>query len=136
MDLNEVLKYTKKLNILYVEDEEISQELYASIFSDFFLSVEVASNGLEALEKYEKKPFDIVISDICMPKMDGINLCKIILKKIPNQHIIIMSAHNESDKLDEIKKLSIENILLKPIDNIDLMNMLMNISKEVIKLKQ
>ena len=87
MDLNELLKKTKKLNILYVEDEDISRELYATIFSDFFLSVDTASNGLEALESFENNAYDILFSDICMPKMDGIKLCKAILDKNPNQHI-------------------------------------------------
>lgn len=129
MSLNEVLKHTKNLNILYVEDEEISQELYTSIFNDFFLSVDVASDGVEAIEYYLDKSYDIVISDICMPNMDGIELCKTILAKNPNQIIIIMSAHNEEEKLKEIKELGIASILLKPIQNTDLMDILKEVSQ-------
>ena len=136
MSLTEVIKLTKQLNILYVEDEEISQELYASIFSDLFLNVDVASDGIEALEQYSKKSFDIVISDICMPNMDGIELCKIILEKKPSQPIIIMSAHNEDDKLDQIIKLGIKSILLKPIQNDDLMTVLTQIAQVVIEEKK
>jgi len=135
MNMSEVLKYTKQLDILYVEDEEVSQELYAAIFADLFLSVDVASDGIDALSQYIGKPYDIIISDICMPNMDGIELCETILNKNPNQSIIIMSAHNEVDKLDKIYKLGIKNVLAKPVNIDDLMKILGEISQLALEFK-
>lgn len=135
MSFSEVLKYTKQLTLLYVEDEEISRELCTSIFEGLFLNVDTAVDGVDASEKYLLKSYDIVISDICMPNMDGFELSENILNKNPNQMIVIMSAHNDSDKLAKIKELGISSVLIKPIQNEELLKTLEEISKKVLELK-
>ena len=62
MSLKDLLKYSKNVNLLYVEDDEITQELYTAIFEDLFLSVDIASDGVEALEKYSPQKYDLIIS--------------------------------------------------------------------------
>lgn len=135
MSFSEVLKYTKHLTLLYVEDEEISRELYTSIFEDLFLDIDTAIDGVDASEKYLLKSYDIVISDICMPNMDGFEFSKNILNKKPNQMIVIMSAYNDNDKLSKIKELGISNVLVKPIQNEELLIILEEVSKKVLELK-
>jgi len=129
MSIKELLHYTRNLNILYVEDEEISQELYASIFGDLFLNVDIASDGVEALKYFSLNKYDMIITDVCMPRMDGVELCKKILKSNPEQLVIIMSAYNESEQLNDISDLGVSSILLKPIQNDDLMSTLEKVSK-------
>jgi len=129
MGVRELLLYSKSLDVLYVEDEEISQALYASIFEDIFSKIDIANDGIEAMEFYASNHYDLVISDVCMPRMDGLELSKIILDKNPKQQIIIMSAFNEQEQLDEIAKIGISDVLLKPVQNNDLMNALEKVSK-------
>ncbi len=135
MGVRELLLYSKSLNVLYVEDEEISQALYASIFEDIFSTIDIANDGIEAMEFYTSKHYDLVISDVCMPRMDGLELSKTILDKNPEQLIIIMSAYNEKEQLDEIASIGISEILLKPVQNGDLMNTLEKVAKNAFNAK-
>ena len=129
MGIRELLSYTKNLNLLYAEDEEISQALYAAIFEDIFLNIDIANDGQEALDFYTKNHYDLVISDICMPRMDCVELSREILQIKPDQHIIIMTAFNEKAQLDEISKMGVTDVLLKPVQNDYLMNVLEKVSK-------
>jgi len=136
MSLKDLLQYSKNINILYAEDDEVTQELYYAIFQDLFLSVDVASDGVEALEKYSAKKYEIVISDVSMPNMNGIELCQKIIEKNMHQSIIVVTAHTESEYIDEFTKLGIDTFLPKPIHHAELINILFNVSKHVADLKE
>lgn len=130
MGVKELLSYSKNLKVLYVEDEEISQELYTAIFEDIFCKIDVANDGVEAWEFYlNDNNYDLVISDVCMPRMDGVELSSKILNQNPQQLIIIMSAHNEEKQINVIKSIGINEILLKPVQNDELMSSLERLSK-------
>ena len=115
-------QYTKNLNILYVEDDLNFREETCDIFEDYFSNIDIASDGEKGLKKYleyfkkSSKYYDIVITDINMPKMDGIELTKAIYKENINQPIIVVSAHNESKYLLELINLGIEQFLMKPLE--------------------
>lgn len=108
------LEQLKNLNLLYVEDDKIIQESYSDIFSNFFSNIHIANNGVEALRIFENSKIDIIITDIKMPLMDGIELIKIIRttnEKIP---IIITSSYAEREFLLEAVKLKLVDFLIKP----------------------
>ncbi|MFY9142465.1 HD domain-containing phosphohydrolase [Sulfuricurvum sp.] len=105
----------KGMSILYVEDEELIRENTKLLFESFFGQVETASNGYTGLELYQKKVFDIVITDILMPEMNGVIMVKKIKELNPNQSIIITSACEESGYLLELINLGVAQFLLKPI---------------------
>ena len=67
------------LNILYVEDEENIREEIASLLSHLFLNIDLAENGVEALQKYNEKEYDLILTDLKMPKLGGLELSKKIL---------------------------------------------------------
>ena len=112
------LAFTKDLKILYAEDDLELQKQTRELFEVLFSSVTVASDGAEALAYYEKEAFDMVISDIKMPVMDGIELSTRIREKNPYQCIIIISAYNDTEYLMKFINLNIRQFLQKPI-NID-----------------
>lgn len=112
------LAFTKELKILYAEDDLELQEQTKELFEVLFGSVTVASDGAEALAYYEQEAFDIVISDIKMPIMDGIELSTRIRDKNPYQSIIIISAYNDIEDLMKFINLNIRQFIQKPI-NID-----------------
>jgi PAS domain S-box-containing protein len=128
------LDYLKHLNILYVEDNKDSLELTTLMLNDFFNKVIIATNGVEALEKFKQEKIDVVITDINMPKMNGIDLIKEIRKIDKDIFIIMLSAHNEDKFFLESIKIGVDGYLLKPID-LDAFLSLMDklITKEKIK---
>ena len=120
--IQELLEKDDKLSILYVEDNKFVQESTIDMLDIYFDDITVADDGQEALEKYIKyyeehgKYYDIILTDINMPRMNGIELIKHIKELNDRQDIIVLSAHNESENLLQLIDLQIKNFILKPID--------------------
>ncbi len=119
-NIKELINFTKTLNVLYVEDNKEARESIILLLGNFFNNITTAINGEEALKIFNLNNFDLIISDIRMPVMSGIDMCKSIRKiedyDKQNIPIIITTAHNESDILLECIKLDINGFLLKPIN--------------------
>jgi diguanylate cyclase (GGDEF)-like protein len=113
--MNQLKKLTQNLTILYVEDEENSREQLCEIFHMLFKSTDTAFDGEDAYEKYKQKTYDIVITDINMPRISGLELIKKIKAINPKQNIIIISAHNNSEYLMEAIDLGVDNFIMKPL---------------------
>ncbi len=137
MTLKEVQEYSKDLNILFVEDDLLVQKETLSILEFFFNKIEVANDGVEALDKYinykkeSNNYYDIIITDINMPNKDGIELISDINKINNLQPIIVMSAHSESNKLMELISLGISNFMTKPINMELLMTVIGKVTKDI-----
>jgi CheY-like chemotaxis protein len=80
------------MTILYVEDDKDTQEVISAILGTIFKEVFTASNGREGIEVYKNSNPDIILTDIGMPIMDGINMSVEIKKINKNQHIIALTA--------------------------------------------
>jgi len=113
--MQDLKKLTMKLNILYVEDEEASRLQLHEVFKLLFHSVDVAVDGLDALEMYKENSYDIIITDINMPRMNGIELIKEIKEQNPAQNIIIISAHNNSEYLLQAIEVGVDSFIIKPL---------------------
>ncbi|ADG93316.1 putative PAS/PAC sensor protein [Arcobacter nitrofigilis DSM 7299] len=109
-----------KSTILYVEDENILREEISNLLQGFFQKVFIASNGEEALALYEKNKIqiDIILTDINMPKMNGIELISQIRQKDMNLPILICTAFNESKILIKAIKLGVSDYIIKPLQMI------------------
>ena len=127
MNNEELKSITKDLKVLYAEDDPVVQNQMAGLFEVFFKEVKVANNGEEALEFYKKEPFDIVFTDVAMPKMNGIELSKKIREINPSQKIIIITAFNNINVLQEAINLPVDGFLSKPIDMQNFLNMIQKI---------
>ncbi len=120
--LQMLIESNKDLTVLYVEDNDTVRESTLGILEEFFSNIDSASDGEEGLLKYRKQYqnnsycYDIVITDINMPKMNGIEMSSLILKHNEEQIIIVISAHNEADYLLELIHIGISNFILKPIE--------------------
>lgn len=104
------------MNILLVEDDAILLGQLEQFLSKFFLSVDTALNGVEALSKYEYKIYDLVITDLSMPLMNGMELAKRIKATKESQRIMVASAYSESEKLMELINIGVDGFILKPLD--------------------
>lgn len=116
VDFVKLKELTKEMSVLYVEDDQLIREEVGKFLSRLFATVDLAEDGQEGLELYKNGNYDIVISDINMPKMNGIEMSKSIFKEEPNQSIVIISAHNESEYLLALINSGIEYYALKPIN--------------------
>lgn len=102
--------------ILYVEDEPDVQQGYARALGRLCDELLLANNGEEGLSVYlENKP-DIIVSDINMPKKNGIEMAKEIHQVNPEQIIIFTTAHSESVYLLDAIDIQVDSYLLKPVD--------------------
>lgn len=113
MNYRELLK---DLTLLLVEDNDgIREELIFNI-GFWFKEVIEAGNGLEGLEKFKTHSIDIILSDIKMPRLNGIEMTKEIRKLDPNVPIIFQTAFSENDFLLKAINMSVQGYVIKPIN--------------------
>lgn len=108
----------KDICILYVEDEKDVREFTSKLLSSLLKKVYTAQDGLEGLElfKENKDVIDLIVSDINMPKMDGLSMCEAI-KKINNEiPLVITSAHNDTSFFKKSIEIGVSTYAMKPID--------------------
>lgn len=112
----------KTLTILYAEDEEGIRKNIADSLSYYFKSVYQAADGQEAFEIYKDKKPDIVLSDIHMPILNGIEFVKKIRETDKNTPVVMITAHTDKKYLLEAVELHMEKYIIKPIDIDELFN--------------
>ena len=108
-------KEFKNIKILYVEDEDNIRENAVFYLKRLFDIVFEAKDAFEALEIIEQKNPHIIITDINMPKLNGLELIKNIRKKDSKIAIIVLSAYTKTDYLLEAIELGLVKYLVKPI---------------------
>ena len=106
----------KNKSILFVEDDTIARNQITDILRMLFKRLHVAVNGEEALRIYEEESPDILLTDIKMPKRDGISLIRYIRKENYNLPIVLITSFTERDLLIDAANLSIDGYLVKPVD--------------------
>ena len=118
IQMKTLIEKTKKLKILYVEDNEETRQQALKIFTNFFDHIDVAIDGVSALEKFKENVtgYDIVISDIIMPRMNGFEMSQAILELKHNQNILILSAYNDSEQLQRLMDIGLHNYIHKPVN--------------------
>ncbi len=114
-NLKELVKVTKTLTLLYVEDDEESRNATLKLLYNFFSDIVIATNGLEAIDKLLNNKIDLIISDINMPVLNGLEMLEKIRENKNDTPTIFLSAHNESEYFTQAIKLGAEYFILKPI---------------------
>jgi len=115
IDIQKVLAYTKQLTVLYVEDNKDTREITGMLFSEVFGCVVEAIDGEDGLTKFNEQNFSLIISDINMPKMNGIEMVKKIRESNVSMPIIISSAYTK-ESMEEVEALNIQGYLTKPME--------------------
>lgn len=122
----------KKITLLYAEDEYITRRSHVVYLqSRYNFKIYEANDGEKALALYKKYKPDIVLTDISMPNMSGLELSKEIRLISKKTKIIILTAHSEKDKLLEALNMQMVDYLIKPIKRKDLENSI-NIAVELL----
>lgn len=109
------LENFKEIKLLCVEDEPDVAEWFLRHFSKIIPNVSVANDGEEALEIFKKESPDIVITDIIMPSMSGLELAKTIKELNSKTKIIVVTAYGSSEYLMEAIEIGVDRFLTKPI---------------------
>jgi diguanylate cyclase (GGDEF)-like protein len=104
------------LDILVVEDDPASTLLVSHALARYGARVDSAGNGREALARLEEKRYPVIVTDIYMPDMDGLELVKQIRRQDKNTQIIATSAKSETDCLISAIELGFNDYFLKPLE--------------------
>ncbi len=125
------------MKILVVDDEApIRDMIKKSLFQMGGFDVEVAKNGLEAIEKIEKDVFDLVLTDLKMPGMDGLELLKTIKGTRPEVMVILMTAYGSIETAVEAMRMGANDYITKPIDLNELLIHISKAQKESLLLRE
>lgn len=128
-------KYLKEIaadmRVLLVEDDTAIRLQLQNFLSRFFRDVSGASDGVEAFDMYRNDTYDVVITDLNMPKMGGKELTRQIHTLNPNQKIIIISGQSEGDAIIKLVNIGIDGFILKPFDIEDITYILIKTCQSV-----
>ena len=136
MDVKEIIKTIKNLKVLYVEDNKDALEELSKILKKIFISVDLAQNGEEGLKLFNQNDYDLIITDISMPKMNGIDMLKKIKKQKPEIYSVFITAFNETDYYLEAIKIGVDGFILKPVDLEQILSVFAKIGKSYYHKKQ
>jgi len=130
-NIGEILVYSKKLTLLYVEDNQLARDATLVILHEFFGEVITAVDGEDGFEKFQEHNIDIIITDINMPRLNGLEMTKKIRSLDKDIPILVLSAYNESGFFMDSIKLGVDGYLLKPIDLTQFMEALKKIVEKL-----
>ena len=127
------------LNVLLVDDEKLERILIHKGYSweeNGFRIVGEAASGKEALEYMAYHHVDIVVTDINMPVMDGLEFSEKLLEKYPKCKVVIVTGFREFEYARKAIKLGVEEFLLKPINIKELAEVMNNLKNKLAKIKE
>jgi len=111
------IELIKTLRVLYVEDEIALRDITSSSIESIINKLVVADNGKEGLEKFQQDEFDLIITDLSMPVMDGITMIKEIRKINSTIPIVVTTAFgSQNEEVEKLQNIGMSAYIMKPID--------------------
>ena len=101
---------------MFVEDEDLLRAIYERILDKFVKKLYIAENGKAGLEAYREFRPDLIITDIMMPVMDGLEMVETIRKEDSDVRLVILSAYGEAEYFMDAIKIGVNSFLLKPVE--------------------
>ena len=124
------------ISVLFVEDEELLRAIYERILEKYVERLYVAQNGKEGLEVYEKVKPDLIITDIQMPVMDGLEMIEVIRKEDQRVRLVILSAYGEAEYFMDAIKIGVNSFLIKPVETKKLISLVEELGKGIVLQKE
>ncbi len=124
-------KVLKALRVLLVEDEDKLASLLKNAIGDSFYSFTLAKDGKDGLEKFLSIAPDIIITDIMMPRLTGLEMAREIRKLDESIPIIILSAYSESDKFLDAIDIGVVKYFIKPFDPEELLEYIQSVGEKL-----
>jgi DNA-binding response OmpR family regulator len=119
---NQIATQNPGPTILVVDDNKGVLEFLVLLLSKHGLSVIGASSGSECLNILESRPVDLIILDVMMPVMDGLQVCQRLKKITPSVPVILLTARDDMMTRAAAMDLGISEFVAKPVNNRDLLN--------------
>jgi len=135
IDLNKLKELAHSLSILYVEDDPSVQIIVQNYLQKLFARVVTADDGAEGLAAYKREKFDIVITDISMPGMNGLELIAHIRELDFEQSILITTAYTDVKNMTTAIKYGVDGYIIKPFDYAQMNYELYKIAQKLQKIK-
>ena len=114
---NNVKQVNDQLRVLVAEDLEMNRLLVQLILSNYGIDAEFAENGLEAVDKHKQNPYDVILMDVNMPVMNGMDATKLIRERLrSNVPIIALTANALAGDEEKFLESGMDGYLTKPLD--------------------
>ncbi|ABV86759.1 PAS domain S-box protein [Shewanella pealeana] len=110
------------LPILLAEDSPANQIVASALLSKAGFKVEIANNGIEALKMASAKDYGLILMDMRMPEMDGIEATQKILQRNPSQVVIAMTANVQKEDVEQCMNAGMKAFVPKPVNRVNLVN--------------
>jgi DNA-binding response OmpR family regulator len=107
--------YGSKFSLLLIEDDESTIKLLNYFFSKHNFNIDTASDGSIALSKLLEKTYDIIITDIFLPKLNGLEVIEKANHRLSNSLVIVLTANGDKSNIQKAQSLNVKLYLLKPI---------------------
>ncbi len=116
----------KKIEILVVDDEQGYRDMFTFILEPMGITVTCVEDGQAAVEKVKEKAYDLILTDVHMPRLSGPEAIKIIKAMRPEQKIVVFSSSSDPEyRLEkEAEKNGVVECLFKPVDDAELQRVL------------
>lgn len=102
-------------SILIVDDEEVVRHSHLRSLADTGCHTEAAEDGHEALRVMEQRPFDVVLLDLSMPGLDGMDVLKTIKERWPDSEVVVITGYPTIETAKEAVRLGAYNYIAKPV---------------------
>ena len=119
-----------ELTLLYIEDDDALRAQFVRILRSKFKKVYEAADGLQALKKYEELSPDMMLVDINIPKVDGLEVIELVRKNDKHTAIVVLSAYSDHVKLFKAIKLGLSDYLIKPVPQKKLISLLESMAEK------
>ena len=104
-----------KASILIVDDEEVVRRSHLRSLADTGCHTEAAEDGDKALQVMEQHPFDVVLLDLSMPGLDGMDVLKTIKERWPDSEVVVITGYPSIETAKEAVRLGAHNYIAKPV---------------------
>lgn len=111
--IKDLVKITKGLKLLYVEDDETVRVSTLRMLDNFFNDIVVAVDGRDGIEKFNSNDIDLIITDMNMPYLSGLDMLNELNANLP---ALIITAHNEDKYIDDINQNIQYSYISKPLE--------------------
>jgi DNA-binding NtrC family response regulator len=120
----------KKSTILVVDDEDALRTVLGGELANEGYEVRTAADGDEAISELDKSPFDLVLLDIKMPRLNGFEVLKFIKEKHEKTKVVMLTGFADLKNAIESKKLGADDFVSKPYDLVDLLTTIERVLSE------
>ncbi len=120
------------ISILLVEDDVVIRNVYTQLLTHKVNELFIAGDGMEGYNSYKTNKPDLIITDIKMPVLNGLDMIRKIRHDDKEQRIIIMSAYGESRFFQTAIEMGVKGFLVKPVDKKDLFEIVDDLSKDIL----